>query len=180
MKLASDFRRWFAPIRRTIVNAPAVKNLAVELLEERLAPAGGLLYEATTAAPLTLRLTGNTLEVVNTNTSGVLASKALADITTGVRIEGDGFNVNLTIDDSVPVVPGGVVFAGGAGTNTLIGPDALTTWNLNGADLGTLTSGPCVTFEASRICRQHGRRHFNINTAARVRTRLPAATAMTP
>ncbi len=149
MKLASYFRRWFnTPKHRTIRKVPARKHLNFEILEERLAPAGGLLYEAVTAAPLTLRLSGNTVEVVNSNTSGVLASKALADIDSGVRIDGHGFNVNLTIDDSVPLVTGGVMFVGGSGTSTLIGPDADTTWSLAGAGAGTATSGASVvTFE---------------------------------
>src|SRR5262245_212542 len=98
------------PRRRTIRKAAVRNPPAIEILEERLAPAGGLIYEAISAAPLTLRLSGGTLEIVNTTTSGVLASKALADITTGVRIEGDGYNANLTIDDSVPAVPGGIQF----------------------------------------------------------------------
>src|SRR5215212_5167773 len=107
-KMPSSRKRSSRPRHRTIRKASARTRLGLESLEQRLMLAGGLLYEAISPAPLTLRLSGNTFEVVNTTTSGVLASKALADITTGVRIEGDGFNFNLTIDDSVPVVPGGV------------------------------------------------------------------------
>lgn len=79
--------------------------------------------------------------VINTITSGVLASKALADITTGVRIEGNDFNVNLMIDDSVHVVAGGILFVGGTGTNTLIGPDVAASWSITGGGAGTITAG---------------------------------------
>src|SRR5262245_5402156 len=140
-------RKLFSPRHRTIRKALCPTRLAPESLEERLAPAGNLFYEAVSPAPLTLRLSGNTVEVVNTNTSGVLASKALSEISTGVLIEGDGFNVNLTIDDSVPVVAGGILFVGGSGTNTLIGPDAAATWGISGDGTGTLTFGSSsVTF----------------------------------
>src|SRR4051794_22832052 len=119
----SSARKRFSRLRhRTIRKASARTRLGLESLEARLMLTGGLLYEAISPAPLTLRLSGNTFEVVNTTTSGVLASKALEGITTGVRIEGDGFNFDLTIDDSVPDVPGGILFVGGSGTSTLIGP----------------------------------------------------------
>jgi hypothetical protein len=140
-KLSSDRKR------RTIRKARARRRFDIENLEERLVLAGQLLYEAITEAPLTLQLSGGTVEVVNTITSGVLASKALADITTGVRIEAAGFNIDLTIDDSVPLVAGGVSFIGGAGTSTLIGPDAAASWSLSGAGSGTMSSGGnVVTF----------------------------------
>src|SRR5262245_2737741 len=147
-KKPSWIRKLFsAPKQHTVRKTPARQHLTLEILEERLAPAGNLLYTATDPAPLTLRLSGGTIEVANTTTSGVLASKALADITSGVLIQGSSFNVNLTIDDSVPLVNGGVQFVGGSGTNTLIGPDVATTWNLTGTGAGTATAGAnVVTF----------------------------------
>ena len=97
-------RRNPLPIRKT----PGLGHRPfVETLEDRIAPAG-LQYTAIDTTPLALRLTGPDLQVVNTTSpSQVLASAALSDITSGVRIEGAGFDVNLTIDASVPLVGGG-------------------------------------------------------------------------
>src|SRR5690349_552535 len=108
---------FFAPKPRTIRKARGRnRRLCVELLEDRITPAD-LTYTATGNTPLTLRLVGPTLEIINTTNSSLLASKALAGVTTGVRIDGAGHDVNLTIDASVPQVPGGVQFVGGSGTN---------------------------------------------------------------
>ncbi|HEX5104260.1 MAG TPA: hypothetical protein VFV87_10640, partial [Pirellulaceae bacterium] len=127
--------------------AQARKHL-FEALEERQMLAGDLVYEADNAAPLTLRLSGGTVEIINSNTSGVLASEALSDITTGVRIEGNEFDVRLTIDDSVPIIPGGVLFVGGTGNSTLVGPEVATDWDLTGAGAGTVTfSTGVITFQ---------------------------------
>ena len=68
-----------SPRPQTNRKNPARSRLRFDSLEERIAPAGGLVYAAVSQAPLTLRLSGNTIEVVNSTTSGVLASKALAD-----------------------------------------------------------------------------------------------------
>ena len=79
----------------------------------------------------------------------VLDSRPLADIDAGVRIEGTGYDVNLTIDPSMPQVAGGVLFVGGSGTNTLLGPNVNTDWILNGAGAGTASgsTGVMVRFE---------------------------------
>ena len=97
----------------------------IEALEERLVLTGGLLYQAVDASPLTLRLSDAGVVEIATTTQ-VLASKRLGDFTTGVLINGAGYNVNLTLDASVPQIVGGIQFVGGSGNNTLIGPNATT------------------------------------------------------
>ena len=47
---------------------------------------GDLLYEAVSAAPLTLRLSGGSIDVINTITSGLLASQPLADTTVAAAL----------------------------------------------------------------------------------------------
>ena len=113
------------------------RRLAVELLENRLLLTGDLLYQATEPVALTLRLSEGTVQIVDTSQPAtVLASKPLNEITAGVRIEGNTFDVSLTIDASMPPVIGGIVFAGGTGNSTLTGPDADTDWIVSGLGSG--------------------------------------------
>src|SRR5262245_4867984 len=117
-------------------------RLSVEQLEDRIAPVGDLVYQAIDATPLTLQLTTDeVVQIVNTNApTTVLASKPLNEITEGVRIEGAGHDVRLTIDASVPEVTGGIEFDAGSGTNTLIGPALENIWTLTGTGTGHLQS----------------------------------------
>ena len=151
MPLRSWIRKLFAsPKCQPIRKAPRRgRLLGVEALEDRITPAD-LLYQAVGNTPLTLLLNGSDLQVVNTTLpSQVFASKALSAITTGVRIEGSGFNVNLTIDASVPKVGGDVQFVGGSGTNMLRGPNASTEWVVSGVGAGSASaeSGAVVEFQ---------------------------------
>ncbi|HVK12614.1 MAG TPA: hypothetical protein VM597_27945, partial [Gemmataceae bacterium] len=117
----SWIRTLISPKPRTIQKARG-RRLTIENLEARITPAD-LVYVAVDPTPLTLRVAGPNLQVINsTNPAEVFASKALSEVTTGARIEGAGFDVSLTIDATVPDVAGGVQFVGGAGSNTLIGP----------------------------------------------------------
>jgi len=118
----------------------------LEQLEDRLVPAP-FIYPAVGTTPLTLRQSGADIQIVNTLTpSQVLASQALAAIDAGVRVEGNGHDVPLTIDPSMPQVPGGVLFVGGVGTNnTLLGPNADADWILNGAGAGLVTVSTGLT-----------------------------------
>src|SRR5437660_11234871 len=71
--------------------------LGMELLEDRITPVGDWRYQAGGAAALTLRQEGGELQIVETDAPSVVhAAKPLADITGGVQIEGNGFDVNLT------------------------------------------------------------------------------------
>src|SRR5262249_10519340 len=94
-------------------------RLGLELLEERITPVGDFRFQASGAGALTLRQAGGDLQIVDTDAPSVVqAAKPLSDITGGVRIEANGFNVNLTIDASVPQVVGGITFAGSGGATT--------------------------------------------------------------
>ena len=151
MTMRSWIRKLFAaPKCQTIRKAPRRgRSLGVETLEDRITPAD-LVYSAIDHTPLTLLLNGANLQVVNTAIpSQVFASKALSAITTGVFIDGSGFNVNLTIDASVPAVGGDVQFVGGSGTNALRGPNASTEWVVSGIGAGTASaeSGAVVEFQ---------------------------------
>ena len=112
--------------------------MGVELLEDRRLLAGDLLFQATESGNLTLRLSAGDVQIVDTSAPAtVFASKPVSDITAGVRIEGNTHDVNLTIDASVPQITGGILFAGGTGTNTLTGPDADTDWTITGSGSGS-------------------------------------------
>ena len=87
MTIHSWIRKLFsAPRSRPIRKARGRgQHLSFEVLEDRITPAD-LIYTAIDHTPLTLRLAGADLQVVNTtNPSQVLAFKALSEITTGVR-----------------------------------------------------------------------------------------------
>ena len=115
----------------------------LERLEERLAPAAGSLsFRAVDATPLLLRLSDGQVQIVNEDApSQILASAAVGSITAGVQVEGDGQGVSLTIDASLPALPGGVQFLGGEGINTLIGPAVDTIWDITGPGSGDM-GGP--------------------------------------
>ncbi len=135
--------------RRGIRKDPTRKRLTLEFLEDRRMMAGNLDYQAVASTPLTLRLASDDLQVVDSNNpSIVLASELLSDITGGVHIEGNSFDVNLTIDVTVPPVPGGIVFDGGSGTNTLLGPNDDTTWHITGPGSGDLDGTSVVSFSS--------------------------------
>ena len=108
-----------------------------------------MLYQAIDATPLTLRLVGAELRIVDTNDPfNVLASQPLID-TLGVKVLGAGFDVASTIDQSMLSVPDGVSFEGGAGNNMLIGPNVNSDWIINGYGEGGLVSasGVVVLFD---------------------------------
>src|SRR5262245_866632 len=118
--------------------------VACEVLEDLTMLSSGLSFTAAADTPqnLTLRVDGTNVQVVDSaNASRVLASESLANITNGVQISGNGFDVNLTVDSSIPAIQGGIVFTGGSGTNTLSGPAADTIWHVTGPGSGDLTSG---------------------------------------
>src|SRR5262245_2179445 len=100
MAVRSWIRSLFA--RRTpgtVRKARPRQLLTVETLEDRTLLDSSLSYQAVANTPLTLRQAGNELQVVDsTNNSVVLASELVANITGGVRIAGDHFDVALTVD----------------------------------------------------------------------------------
>ena len=123
------------------------KHPFLENLEDRVLLAS-LVYQAVDSTPLTLLQSGNKIEVVKTaNPNSVLASTNLNQITGGVLVGANGFNVSLTIDASLPTgVPGGVLFDGGSGTSTLLGPNANNTWDITGLGSGDIGGPTDVQF----------------------------------
>src|SRR5262249_52895660 len=134
--------------RSSVLVARRRMRLCLELLEERLAPAAGeLLYQATGSMALLLRASGSNIQVVYADSpSTVLASRSLFEITDGIHIVGNGFNVGLTIDVGVPQVRGGIFFDAGSGTNTLTGPGVDSTWHVTGPGAGYLGSPDFLRF----------------------------------
>ena len=120
------------------------RKLTTELLEDRRLLAADLLFQATGPGDLFLRLSDSDLQIVDAS-STVLVAKPLSEITEGIQIDGNSYDVQLTIDASVPTIAGGIQFIGGTGTNTLIGPDTDTDWILDGSDSGSFGDGNTFT-----------------------------------
>lgn len=134
--LVRRFRDWFrdSPLRRE----SARRGVALECLEDRRLLAGGLLFQANESLAVTLRLAEGTVQIVETSEPAtILASKPLAEITAGVRIEGNAFDVSLTMDGSLSAIAGGIQFVGGTGTNSLTGPNVATDWLITGPGSGS-------------------------------------------
>jgi hypothetical protein len=65
------------------------------------------VYRATDPSPLTLRLASGDLQVVSTtNASIVLAPKPVSEIAGVDRIDGAGYDADLTIEASLPQFAG--------------------------------------------------------------------------
>lgn len=126
----------------------SIRHLQIEQLEDRIAlDANGLFWQAVDATPLLLREANDQLQIVNRDAPGqVLAAVPVGAVTGGVVIEGASQDVSLTIDASVPVLPGGVLFRGGTGSNTLIGPAVDTRWHITGPGMGDLGGPNFVRF----------------------------------
>jgi hypothetical protein len=149
MNFRSSIRKLFSPRTQRTIRKRRRRHarLCFEALEVRTLLDASLTYQAAADTPLTLRLAASELQIVDsTNPSTVFASESLANLTDGVLVEGNGFNVNLTVDSGVPQVPGGVLFAGGSGTNTLVGPGRNTAWRITGAGEGSLGGPGFVSF----------------------------------
>src|SRR4051812_25233092 len=104
------------------------RRLFLEALEDRRTPAA-LTYTAPRDGAVTLLLRESKLQIVDTaEPSHVLATRSLQEINAGVIVSGRGYNLDLTIDASVPKMRGGIFFDGGAGQNSLFGPARDITW----------------------------------------------------
>ncbi|MFO0878370.1 MAG: hypothetical protein U0840_13600 [Gemmataceae bacterium] len=125
----------------------ALGRTSLEKLEDRTLLASNLVYQAVADGQLTLRLEGGDLQLIDSeHPTSVVHSARLSDLTGNVLIQGNGFDVNLLIDASVPTVPGGIFFEGGAGRNQLLGPARNLTWNVTGAGAGDLGGSAFVRF----------------------------------
>ncbi|HET9217460.1 MAG TPA: LEPR-XLL domain-containing protein, partial [Terriglobia bacterium] len=122
------------------------RPLQFETLEPRVLLSADLSYTATTTGDLTLRVAdvggNNTLQLLDTATSAVVASESLANIDGssgyGARIDAGGFDVILRIDESIELagVAGGVIFAGGDGVSSLVGAGRANFWEVAGVGSG--------------------------------------------
>jgi Ca2+-binding RTX toxin-like protein len=97
------------------------------------------------SASYTLQEHEGYMQLVDNATKTVLTTKALVD-TTSVSIKaGPGVNTTLVVDFSGGAITVPVTYAGGTGNNTLVGPNAATTWTINGANTGKAGN---ITFSA--------------------------------
>ena len=135
--------------RRPFQSSSSIIYHDIQRLEDRTLLSAAMLFQAIDATPLTLQVAETELQVVDTNSpETVLASAVLSELTAGVTIAGNGYDVDLTIDVSVPAVSGGILFAAGTGTNRLFGPGGDQTWNVTGDGAGDIGGG-IVEFKES-------------------------------
>ncbi len=122
-------------------------RLHLEPFEDRITPAANdLVFRALDATPLTLQLANGVLEIVNSaDPANVLASQDYS-ATNQVLVAANGFDVQLTVDVSMRAVPGGIVFDGGNGDSSLIGPGHDVDWHVTSAGSGDLDGPGFVTF----------------------------------
>ena len=121
-----------------------------EPLEPRLLLSGDPFFAAIADGDLTLRLTDDaeTLQIIETGTDNVLAEELLSNLDGesgyAVRIEAEGYDVDLTIDEGVMDnwiirAAGGVHFEAGTGDDSLfVSGDDLSTLILDSAGSGHL------------------------------------------
>lgn len=111
--------------------------LTIERLEDRANPSSVFAYTARQDQELLLRVKDDFLQLVRPREqSAVVWSQPLGSVTRELSILARDFNVGLTIDNSVPVLPGGIRFVGGAGHNVLRGATRDTGWFVTGVGSG--------------------------------------------
>ncbi len=119
----------------------------MRFFEDRITPSGGhFLYNATAAVPLRLEVANGQLQIVDLqNPQSVLATQPLQSTNDAV-IQTNGYELQLTIDASVPHLPGGIVFNGSNGSTTLRGPTTDANWDITGSNRGDLNGPGYVAF----------------------------------
>lgn len=132
---------------------PKARRFLFEPLEPRLLLSATPFYTAAAAqagVDLTLRLDNQggveTLELLD-SAHGVLSSAAVSSLSGPVEIFGSGFADTLTLASDLGAIAGGVLFDGGAGTDTLVGPGSDTVWSITGADAGSVSGVGFATVE---------------------------------
>ncbi len=134
---------------RKALRAVRRKSMHMELIEPRILLSSDISYTAVGAADRTLRVDDingtEMVRLVDSNDPSIeFAAEALANIDGssghGARIDANGFDVNLTIDDSVEsaVIRGGVIFDAGAGFNSLLASNAHKTLNIIAEGMGNV------------------------------------------
>ncbi|MCA9051406.1 MAG: LEPR-XLL domain-containing protein, partial [Planctomycetaceae bacterium] len=117
-------------------------------LERRLLLSADPFFTAVRDSELVLRASGTELQLFEAaHPETPVAARPLSAISNGARIDAAEHSVVLTIDSSVPVLPGGIEFDGGSGTSTLAGPSLDTLWTVDGFNRGYLSSPGFVRFQ---------------------------------
>ena len=121
------------------------RKFLFEALEPRVLLSATPFYTAVSAqaaVDLTLRVENqngvDTLQLLDTLSGSVKASAAVASLTGPIEIFGSSFDDTLHIASDLSAIAGGVLFDGGAGANTVAGPSADATWNVDGTDGGNV------------------------------------------
>ena len=102
-----------------------------------------------------------------------------ADVT-GTKIDintGSGSD-SLTIDLSLGAIPTGktVAFNGGTGTNTLIGPSAAETWDITGANAGSIPAAGVSFVNVEDLTGGTGQNVFHFTAAGSVAGKINGGT----
>ena len=144
MGLARQIRR----LRKgkEVLRARKRRKAVIEPLEPRLLLDADLSFAMSGGAnDLTLKQEkvgdADMIQLVNNADQSVVESQALAD-TSAVIIQGSEKDDTLRLDlDFTPLLDSlSILFQGGAGSDTLVGPVADTTWHITGKDSGTVAS----------------------------------------
>jgi hypothetical protein len=130
-------------------------GLEIQQLEQRLVLASDVFYTAVDATALTLRLSGDRVELINSVTSDLLFTKGQNSLTSPVVIDAADNDVHLTIDKSLLGIQHKIEFKGGLGTNTLTGPDAKASWSLMELGVGQLKIPDGGAFVVSFVGVEH-------------------------
>ncbi|CAN5310786.1 hypothetical protein BH11PLA2_BH11PLA2_26960 [soil metagenome] len=96
--------------------------------------------------PITLRVLGPLLKVVPTNISGTVYAQEPLSTVSGAVLTSNSFDVQLTVDASVPQLSGTIQFLGGIGNTTLVAPGGNNDWHLFGSGNGNLRNPGFVTY----------------------------------
>lgn len=128
-----EWRRWYQQRRMR-----AAEVARTETLEDRRMLAADFAFQATASAAIQLQVVGSDLQLVDKNSpSTVLLSRAVS-ATQEVLIQGNEFDVQLTVASNVPSFARGILFDGDKGKSSLAAVDGDNVWTVNGVGTGSL------------------------------------------
>jgi hypothetical protein len=98
-----------------------------------------LVEDFSTTSPRTATLTGNSLTGLSNGAIEWTPTSSPTGGVTSLEIYSSSYAANSTFNvTSIPSLYYGTALVGNSGTNTLIGPNTTNTWNITGANAGTL------------------------------------------
>ncbi len=119
----------------------STKRLLFESLEQRMVLAADFVFDATndqrSGFQFTLGSDGTHIELTDTSTGAIVMEQSLADNSGSIVIKGTRQAESLRIDSSLPNTIT-VLFVGGDGVDSLIGPQSDSDWKITGDNTGTL------------------------------------------